>query len=80
MGVFTSFSCLARGVGPILVSTTYRDYGTYAAFGLSIAAMILALVLASSAFKRLVPFGKGPHFKPKPTTSGDQEIEENTYL
>ena len=68
MGVLTIFACLGRGVGPILVSTIYRDYGTYAAYGLTMGAMSVAFVLASAFFKQLVPFGKGPQFEPKPMT------------
>ena len=66
MGVLTIFSCLGRGVGPILVSSIYRDYGTYAAYGLTMGALSVAFVLASAFFKRLVPFGKGLKFETKP--------------
>ena len=65
MGAYTTLACLARAVGPILVSTIYRDYGTYAAYGMSMAAMAVALLLACATYRRLVPFGQGPHFENK---------------
>ena len=65
MSVFTTFTSMARATGPVLVSSIYRDYGPYASYGLAIAAMSVALVFACVFYKRLVPFGQGPHFKPK---------------
>ena len=75
MGALTSFASLSRAAGPVVVSTLYRTYGTYTVMFLTLSMLVLAFIFKVMVFKRLVPFGQGPHF-----VREDQEDQENTHL